>query len=120
MYAVKAVMKDKPMSFLLISLFLPMLLGGFCLRMFERPIMEHSGQDFNSLGNCFWNIIITMTTVGYGDFYPVSNFGRVIGMLVCIWGLFIVSIAVTALTNELTFTKNEMKAFDILCKLKQK
>ncbi len=43
LYSLKAVMKDKPMTFMLISLTLPMAIGGFNLRMFERPVMEMSG-----------------------------------------------------------------------------
>ena len=120
MYAIKAVMKDRPYSFMGISLFLPLLIGGFTLRMFERPLISSSGFDFNSLGNCFWNIIITMTTVGYGDYYPISNYGRIVGIIVCLWGVFLVSISVATLTNLLKFTLGEVKAFEILCKLKGK
>jgi hypothetical protein len=61
-----------------------------------------------------------MTTVGYGDFFPISNLGRIIGILACLWGVFIVSIFVVTLTNLLEFTKQEGKSYEILCKLRFK
>ena len=67
-----------------------------------------------------WCIIITMSTVGYGDYYPISNLGRVVGILACLWGVFIVSIFVVTLTNLLEFTKQEAKSYEILCKLRYK
>eukprot|EP00349_Pseudokeronopsis_sp_Brazil_P004780 CAMPEP_0202969786 /NCGR_PEP_ID=MMETSP1396-20130829/15658_1 /ASSEMBLY_ACC=CAM_ASM_000872 /TAXON_ID= /ORGANISM="Pseudokeronopsis sp., Strain Brazil" /LENGTH=75 /DNA_ID=CAMNT_0049697743 /DNA_START=85 /DNA_END=312 /DNA_ORIENTATION=+ len=61
-----------------------------------------------------------MMTVGYGDYNPVSNVGRIIGIISCLWGVFIVSIFVLTLTNLLEFSIGELKSFDILSKLKAK
>lgn len=61
-----------------------------------------------------------MATVGYGEFFPISNFGRIVGILACLWGVFIVSIFVVTLNNLLEFTKQEEKSYDVLCKLAYK
>lgn len=42
-----------------------------------------------------------MTTVGYGDLYPKTPFGRAIDVVLVIWGTFIVSLMVVVLTNTL-------------------
>jgi hypothetical protein len=42
-----------------------------------------------------------MTTVGYGDYYPVTYPGRIIIFLVAIWGVFLMSLLVVALNNFL-------------------
>lgn len=105
MYSIKAFKNDRPYTFIVASLVIPLIVCGYALRMFERPMIPISKQDFNDLGNCLWCVLITMTTVGYGDFYPISNFGRMIGILACLWGVFIVSIFVVTLTNLLEFTK---------------
>jgi hypothetical protein len=58
-----------------------------------------------------------MTTVGYGDIYPKTTMGRFVGILVCFWGVFIVSFFVVTLNNMLTFNANEEKSFNLLLRL---
>jgi len=50
--------------------------------------------------------IITMTTVGYGDFFPRTSFGRIIDAVLVIWGTFIVSLMVVVLTNTLNMDQS--------------
>lgn len=55
-----------------------------------------------------------MTTVGYGDFYPVSVGGRLIGFLSSIWGVVIVSIIVVTVSNMLELETGEGNALLLL------
>ena len=55
-------------------------------------------------------MIITMTTVGYGDYYARTIPGRFITVIACIVGVFLVSIMVVALTNTLNMNSAEAKA----------
>jgi len=64
-----------------------------------------------------WNVIITLTTVGYGDYYPKTNAGRFIGILTAFWGVFFVSLFVVALTNTLDLEESELRAFILLRRL---
>lgn len=61
-----------------------------------------------------------MTTVGYGDIYPKTTMGRVIGVVVALWGLFLVSIFTVTLTNLFSFSAGEKKAFDLSNRLQLK
>jgi hypothetical protein len=45
-----------------------------------------------------------MTTVGFGDFVPKTYLGRVIAILACIWGNFLISLMVISLTVSSEFT----------------
>ena len=50
---------------------------------------EHlQGQDtFKSIPSAFWWSVITVTTVGYGDSYPLTTIGRLIAGITAIFGV---------------------------------
>lgn len=107
MFALKAVVLQMPIQFLIYALTLSLFIFGYQLRMFEAPLSEVSGQDFNSLSNSIWNVIITLTSVGYGDIFPKTFFGRIVGCFICFWGVLIVSFFVITISDKLEFTPNE-------------
>lgn len=61
-----------------------------------------------------------MTTVGFGDFYPKTHLGRVIIIMSCIWGIYSVSLMVLALSNASDFTTGQLKAYELLHRVKGK
>lgn len=64
-----------------------------------------------------WNVIITLTTTGYGDIYPKSNLGRLVGLCICFWGTFMVSFFVVTVNNMLNFSSSEEKTYTVLLRL---
>lgn len=59
-----------------------------------------------------------MTTIGYGDIYPRTHLGRITCIVACIWGVFILSLFVVALTNTTEFTQKEEQVYDAIIKNK--
>lgn len=49
-------------------------------------------EAFGSIGRCLWWAIVTLTTVGYGDAYPVTAGGRIFTSIVLLLGLGVVAI----------------------------
>jgi voltage-gated potassium channel len=47
----------------------------------------HSESSIRSYGQALWYTLVTISTVGYGDYYPVSAQGKVVGSLVIIFSL---------------------------------
>lgn len=51
--------------------------------------LEHESQPkvFRSIPAALWWGVNTMTTVGYGDIYPVTQMGKILGSFVAICGI---------------------------------
>jgi voltage-gated potassium channel len=57
------------------------------------------GTKIGSFGKAIWWSITTVTTVGYGDVYPVTNAGRVIAVLLMIGGISLVGVVTASLAS---------------------
>lgn len=79
----------------------------YTLQKFELPYRFVSGQKWEFLLNGFWNAVITMTTVGYGDLFAVTFFGRVTAIVIMFWGAFINSLIIMSMTISSRFTAQE-------------
>ena len=55
---------------------------------------EHDAQPdrFGSMPAALWWAVITLTTIGYGDVYPVTPLGRLIGGVIAVAGVGIVAL----------------------------
>jgi hypothetical protein len=61
---------------------------------------DQNYQDYRSYTNSWWLIVVTMSTVGYGDYFPRTHLGRFISVLACFFGVFLVSSTVYTLTKS--------------------
>ncbi len=59
-------------------------------------------EQFGSIPRCLWWSIVTVTTVGYGDVYPVTFFGRVIAALTAICGVAAIAIPIGIISAGFT------------------
>lgn len=57
------------------------------------------GATINSFGKALWWSITTVTTVGYGDVYPITNTGRIIAVLLMLGGISLVGVVTAALAS---------------------
>ncbi|MEC9007037.1 MAG: ion channel [Candidatus Neomarinimicrobiota bacterium] len=67
------------------GLFITMILGGIILQWLETG-------DISEGNNPFWWAIVTMTTVGYGDFSPETPEGRLFAVFIMFNGIVLVSL----------------------------
>ena len=118
-FAIKCIVQENPFFFLISFSCLSILMLSFMLKVVEGPAYtdERPSNDFRSIENCLWNILVTMTTVGYGDMFPITNLGRIINIFASIVGAFFVALLTLSLQNALAFTSFEEQAYFLRKKL---
>jgi voltage-gated potassium channel len=64
---------------------------------------ESGAEDANITigGDALWYSVVTITTVGYGDFYPVSTWGRITAVFLMIAGVGLIGVIASLLSNLL-------------------
>jgi voltage-gated potassium channel len=60
------------------------------------------GANIETFGDSVWWACVTLFTVGYGDYYPVTALGRVFAVLLMIGGLAIIGVATAVVGSYLT------------------
>lgn len=75
-----------------IGLFITMVLGGIILQWLETG-------DISEGNNPFWWAIVTMTTVGYGDFSPETPEGRMFAVFIMFAGITLVSLLTASISS---------------------
>jgi voltage-gated potassium channel len=53
---------------------------------------EHQPEKFSSIPASMWWAVITLTTIGYGDVFPVSPLGQALGGMIAVCGIGLVAL----------------------------
>ncbi|KAK7090936.1 potassium voltage-gated channel protein Shaw-like [Littorina saxatilis] len=59
--------------------------------------MLEEGFTFDSILYGMWYAVITMTTVGYGDYFPVTTSGMLVGAMCALSGVLVIALPVTTI-----------------------
>ena len=104
------IIKEEVVLFFMVTLIL-VYLSAAGIYFFEN---EAQPENFSSLFASLWWAIVTLTTVGYGDVFPITVGGKVFTFFILILGIGIVTIpaglVATALTKARTLEEKEDEA----------
>ena len=71
--------------------------GAVIVYLFER---HAPGANIHTLGNAVWWAFVTVTTVGYGDFYPVTTWGRITACFIMGTGLLTLAVVTAQVASS--------------------
>lgn len=121
----RSMMKNYPFQIMLIVFCLILFFFAYLLKISERPLIyailmrdRISNPEFfvlydlSDYTNCLWLMIITMTTVGYGDYTPETISGRLIVVVACFFGITTVSLIVIIFQDLFKLTTSEARVFN--------
>jgi voltage-gated potassium channel len=109
-YLYKILLPLKPNVDVIILATLALLIvifGGIGVYLAEHT---HQGANITNLGDALWWAVVTIATVGYGDYYPVTAVGRIIAVFVMLSGIGIFVLLVDSLSQRrLQRTESRLK-----------
>jgi voltage-gated potassium channel len=71
---------------------------------FENPVQP---EVFSSVFESMWWAVATLTTVGYGDIYPITVGGKIFTFIILMVGLGIIAIPTGLIASALGKIRNE-------------
>ncbi|XP_064619356.1 potassium voltage-gated channel subfamily C member 3-like [Lineus longissimus] len=98
---------SRELSTLVLFLMLGMLLFSSLVYLAEL----HVPDTFTNIPDAFWWSVITMTTVGYGDMYPKSYPGYLVGVMCAMAGMVVSGLAIPIISNNFSLYYNYAKYF---------
>ena len=97
-FSVKVQMMTNPGFLVIYDFTTQILVLAYILRLVEYPYHSRRDQTSNNpldhYYNSLWLIIMTITTVGYGDQFPRTELGRFIAVIASMWGAVVISLVV--------------------------
>ena len=95
--------KEELILFLIATAFL-LFIAAVGIYYFENPAQP---EQFKSVFHCLWWAIATLTTVGYGDVYPITAGGKIFTFVMLMIGLGIIAVPTGLIASALTKTKED-------------
>lgn len=79
------------------------IIGTFLLLLLALVLVESQaeGGNIKTFGDALWYAVVTLTTVGYGDSYPISIVGKLLGLVFIFLSLGLLSFVIGSITNTI-------------------
>lgn len=109
MFTMKCYFETNPAKMFFTIFVTTVLVMSYLMRIFELPYSILSKLDINEdiayFPNSVWLVIMTVTTVGYGDVIPHTGAGKTIAVVAALWGSLLVSLLVV---TQMSFFELEL------------
>lgn len=100
----RAVLTHRGLHYVLLTALAVVFVGAAIVLVFER---KASGGNIHSYGDALWWALVTMTTIGYGDHFPVSTGGRGVAVVLMLVGISLVGVVTATIASYFIEDKSE-------------
>lgn len=90
---------------IILTVFTLVFMGAVAFHSYEFGI----NQNVHNLFDSFWWAMVTVTTIGYGDIYPVTTAGRIVAMMLMIIGIGTIGTVVGSVATQFLKAEEEFK-----------
>jgi voltage-gated potassium channel len=95
---------SEELTIFLFGVLMLFFLAGAGIYFFENPVQP---EVFTSIFSSLWWAVITLTTVGYGDIYPITVGGKIFTFFLLIIGLGIIAVPSGILASSLSKVRED-------------
>ncbi|OGD61555.1 hypothetical protein A3A71_04300 [Candidatus Berkelbacteria bacterium RIFCSPLOWO2_01_FULL_50_28] len=90
---------------IVLTVFTLVFMGAVAFHSYEFGI----NQNVHNLFDSFWWAMVTVTTIGYGDIYPVTTAGRIVAMMLMIVGIGTLGTVIGSVATQFLRAEEEFK-----------
>ncbi|XP_072366366.1 voltage-gated potassium channel regulatory subunit KCNG3 isoform X2 [Scyliorhinus torazame] len=106
----------REMVMLLVFICVAMAIFGALAQLLESGLdLEDKNPAYASIPASCWWVIISMTTVGYGDMYPFTVPGRILGGMCVVSGIVLLALPITFIYHSFVHCYHELKFRSARC-----
>jgi voltage-gated potassium channel len=89
-----------------------LIIASFLMYFVEGAVQP---DKFDNVFSSFWWALGTLTTVGYGDMYPITTLGKIISAMVSVLGIGIVALPTGIISSGFVSKLNQSKNNKVVC-----
>ncbi|XP_054898472.1 potassium voltage-gated channel subfamily G member 3 [Poeciliopsis prolifica] len=100
----------REMVMLMVFVFVALAIYSALAQLLEYGLeLNPQNQGYASIPAAAWWVIISMTTVGYGDVYPETTWGRVLGGMCVVSGIVLLALPITFIYHSFVQCYHELR-----------
>jgi voltage-gated potassium channel len=93
--------------------FILLVLSSTIMYYFENEVQP---EKFASIGHSFWWAVATLTTVGYGDVFPITAMGKIMSGIIALIGIGFIALPTGIISSAFIERIQEQKKEKNICK----
>jgi len=97
------------LKLMIVLILIVVIFSSSILYQLEKGVRDDGTEPYTSIPDTFYWSIVTITTVGYGDVYPITDLGKLFAGLTMILGIIMIALPITIISTNFARTWDEFE-----------